>query len=136
MNMFFTWLSDFHKLLLSVFKTTFCKSKPKEITYRHFKNFEEESFNQELRNNLINNNIIRKAIVRRSNLQIINFTKRTPESLKNVRNKRTTIVSYIKKNARGFLVIWIQAIFLIIKHFGSTFSRFFLINKQFQIKSL
>ena len=42
---------------MSVFKTTFCKSKPKEITYRNFKNFEEESFNQELRNNLINNSI-------------------------------------------------------------------------------
>ena len=56
-NTLFTGLSDFHKLVLSVFKTTFCKSKPKEITYRNFKNFEEESFNQELRNNLINNNI-------------------------------------------------------------------------------
>ena len=56
-NTLFTGLSDFHKFALSVFKTTFCKSKPKEITYRNFKNFEEESFNQELRNNLINNNI-------------------------------------------------------------------------------
>ena len=55
--MFFTGLSDFHELVLSVFKTTFCKSKPTEITYRNFKNFEEKSFNQELRNNLINNNI-------------------------------------------------------------------------------
>ena len=56
-NTFFTGLSDCHKLFSSVFKTTFCKSKPKEITDRNFKNFEEESFNQELRNNLINNNI-------------------------------------------------------------------------------
>ena len=56
-NTFFTGFSDFHKLVLSVFKTTFCKSKPKEITYRNFKNFEEEIFNQELRNNLINNSI-------------------------------------------------------------------------------
>ena len=50
----FTGLSDFHKLVLPVFTTTFCKSKPKEIIYRNFKNFEEESFNQELKNNLIN----------------------------------------------------------------------------------
>ena len=50
----FHGLSDFHKLVLSVFKTTFCKSKPKEIIYRNFKNFDEESFNQELKNNLIN----------------------------------------------------------------------------------
>ena len=55
--MFFTGLSDSHKLVLSVFKTTFYKSKPKEITYRNFKNFKEESFNQELRNNLIKNSI-------------------------------------------------------------------------------
>ena len=51
----FTGLSDFHKLVLPVVKTTFCKSKPKEITYRNFKNFEEELFDQELKNNLINN---------------------------------------------------------------------------------
>ena len=51
-NTVFTGLSDFHKLVLSVFKTTFPKSKPKEITYRNFKNFSEENFNQELRTNL------------------------------------------------------------------------------------
>ena len=51
-NIVFTGLSDFHKLVLSVFKTTFPKSKPKEIAYRNFKNFSEENFNQELRINL------------------------------------------------------------------------------------
>ena len=50
-----TGLSDFHKWVLSVFDTTFYKSKPKEITNRNFKNFEEESFYHELKNNLINN---------------------------------------------------------------------------------
>ena len=45
-------MSDFHKLVLYVFKTTFPKSKPKEITYRNFKNFSEENFNQELGTNL------------------------------------------------------------------------------------
>ena len=40
----------------------------------------------------------------RSNLQNIYFKKRTPESLKNTRNKITTIVNYIKKNAKLFLV--------------------------------
>ena len=45
-------MSDFHKLVLCVFKATFPKSKPKEITYRNFKNFSEENFNQELRTNL------------------------------------------------------------------------------------
>ena len=45
----FTRLSDCHKLVLSVFKTPFSKSKPKEIIYRNFKKFNEEDFNQELR---------------------------------------------------------------------------------------
>ena len=51
----FTRLSDFHKLVLFVFKTIFCRSKPKEIICKDFKNFKEESFNQELKNNLSNN---------------------------------------------------------------------------------
>ena len=51
----FTGLSDFHKFVLFVFKTNFCRSKPKEVLYRNFKNFEEESFNQELKNSLSNN---------------------------------------------------------------------------------
>ena len=38
---FFTGLSDFHKLVLSIFKTTFKKSKAKEIIYRDFKKFKE-----------------------------------------------------------------------------------------------
>ena len=48
----FTGLSDFHQLVLPVLKTTFPKSKPKEITYRNFKNFSGENFNQELMTNL------------------------------------------------------------------------------------
>ena len=38
--------------MLSVSKTTFSKSKPKEIIYRNFKKFNEEDFNQELRGRL------------------------------------------------------------------------------------
>ena len=41
--------------------------------------------------------------MRRSNLQTISFKKGIPESLKNIRNKKTAVVSYIKKNARRFL---------------------------------
>ena len=42
----FTGLSDCHKLMLLVFKTTFSKLKPKEIIYRNFNKFNEEDFNQ------------------------------------------------------------------------------------------
>ena len=38
--------------MLSSFKTTFSKSKPKEIIYRNFKKFNEKDFNQELRGRL------------------------------------------------------------------------------------
>ena len=48
----FTGLSGCHKSVLSVFKTTFSKSKPKETIYRNFKKFNEEDFNQELRGKL------------------------------------------------------------------------------------
>ena len=33
----FTGLSDFHKLVLTVLKTTFSKNKPKELFYRDYK---------------------------------------------------------------------------------------------------
>ena len=45
---FFTALSDFHKLVLPIFKTTFTKSKAKKIIYRDFKNFNEQCFNNDL----------------------------------------------------------------------------------------
>jgi len=53
----FTGLSDCHKLVLTVFKTTFSKSKPKEITYRDYKDFNAEEFNQDLSANLCEANI-------------------------------------------------------------------------------
>ena len=105
----FTGLSNFHRLVISVFKTTFLKSKPKEIMYRDFKKISEERFNEELSlkltNECVNNylsfenkfldilnhhapyvtKILRKAIMRRSNLQTKYFKTRTPESLKKCR---------------------------------------------------
>ena len=52
MNTIFTGLSDFHKLALPVFKTTFTKSKFKEIIYRNYKTFSQNNFNQDLHNQL------------------------------------------------------------------------------------
>ena len=40
---YFTGLSDCHKLVLSVFKTTFSKTRPKEMMYRDYKNFDKIS---------------------------------------------------------------------------------------------
>ena len=48
----FAGLSDFRKLVLSVFKTTFTKCKPKEIVCRNNKKFIENNFNRDLHNQL------------------------------------------------------------------------------------
>ena len=44
----FTGLSGFHKLVLSVFKTTFTKSRPNEIVFRNYRKFNEKNFNQDV----------------------------------------------------------------------------------------
>ena len=54
---FFTGLSDFHKLVLSIFNTTFTKSIAKEIIYRDFKKFNEQCFNNDLCTELSSNSI-------------------------------------------------------------------------------
>ena len=43
-NVISSGLSDCHKLVLSVIKTTFPKAKPRQLFYRDFKNFEENYF--------------------------------------------------------------------------------------------
>ena len=44
--------SDFHKLTITVLKTKFQKLKPKEVTYRNYKNFDQELFKNELSNTI------------------------------------------------------------------------------------
>ena len=44
-----TGLSDFHKLGVSVMKTSYKKSEPKIITYRSYKSFCNNNFREELR---------------------------------------------------------------------------------------
>ena len=38
---YFTGLSNCHKLVLSIFKTTFSKTGPKEMMYRYYKTFHQ-----------------------------------------------------------------------------------------------
>ena len=44
-----TSLSDFHKFVLTVLKTSITKNKPQKITYRDYKNFDSVRFNDELK---------------------------------------------------------------------------------------
>ena len=71
------------QFVLFVFKTNFCRSKPKEVLYRNFKNFEEESFNQELKNNLINNSTESYEFFEKGFLDALN--KHAPLKKKSVR---------------------------------------------------
>ena len=45
-----TGLSDFHKMVVSVFKTSFKKHKPKTVTYCDYKHFDNEKFRESLIN--------------------------------------------------------------------------------------
>ena len=45
-----TGLSDCHKLVLKVLKTTVTRSQPKEITYRDYKQSGSSKFKKELKN--------------------------------------------------------------------------------------
>ena len=47
-----TGLSDFHKMIITVFKTTFPKAKPKIVTYRDYSKFVDNDFQNDLRKNL------------------------------------------------------------------------------------
>ena len=44
-----TGLSDFHKMVVTVLKTTFPKAQPKIIQYRSYKNFDNQNFRIDLR---------------------------------------------------------------------------------------
>ena len=46
---FASGLSDFHKIILTILKSTFPKVRPKQIVYRKFKNFDLNNFKNEIR---------------------------------------------------------------------------------------
>ena len=55
--MFETGLSDFHKLSVTVLKSTFPKSSAKIITYRSYKNFSNDLFRDNLNSLLSKENM-------------------------------------------------------------------------------
>ena len=56
-QVFETGLSDFHKLVVTVLKSTFPKSLPKMITYRSYKNFSNDLFGDDLNSFLSKENM-------------------------------------------------------------------------------
>ena len=45
-------ISDHHKMIITVMKTTFSKAKPTEITYRSYKHFDRVTFKKDLKNEI------------------------------------------------------------------------------------
>ena len=45
-------MSDFHKMIVTAFKTTFRKAKPKEVTYRSYKNYDKNTVGRALADRL------------------------------------------------------------------------------------
>ena len=62
----FTGLPDFPKLVLSVFKMTFTKSKPKEIVYRNYRKFNENNFNPDFQNQLSSEQTIKLLRIKKA----------------------------------------------------------------------
>ena len=81
-----TGLSDFHKMTLTVLKTTFRKKPPKVITYRNYKNYSQIKFRNELEYTLEQINIATISNDEFVNLFMTIFNKHAPLKLKYVRS--------------------------------------------------
>ena len=53
-NVIWTGVSDCHKMIITVFKTTFKKAFPKDIICRSYKNVNNDSFKKQLQRELAN----------------------------------------------------------------------------------
>ena len=100
----FTGLSDFHKLVLSVFKLHFSKVKAKEISSRNFRDFKEDSFNRHLQNRLSAESVEEYAPFEKVFLDVLN--KHTSLKKKVVRANRAPYITKTLRKAimkRSFL---------------------------------
>ena len=82
---------------MTLFETTFSKSKPKVTIYRNFKKFDEENFNQELRGKLstklVNNYSLFKSVF------IGVFNRHAPIKKKVLRANHATYVTKALRKA-------------------------------------
>ena len=65
-------MSDFHKMVITVMKTTFPKAKPRIIQYRCYKNFNLDDFRIELRATLEKEVVINYAKFEEIFLEVLN----------------------------------------------------------------
>ena len=88
-------LSDFHKLVITVLKTTFSKNKPCEIVYKNYKYFNSQNFNDELKFAFSKENIDSCNIFNQTFLNVLN--KHIPLKKKQFRANHD---SYVSKSMR------------------------------------
>ena len=86
-------LSDFHKMILTILKSTFPKAKPKQIVYRKFKNFDSKNFKNEIRTKM--QSIDKYETFEEKFLKVLN--KHAPLKKKFIRANH---VPYMTKNLR------------------------------------
>ena len=99
-----TGLSDFHKLVVTVMKTTFPKMKPKIIYYRDYKKFNLQEFRRELRNELRKTLVLGYAHFEHIFLQVLE--KHAPIKQKVVRANDKPFMTKVLRKAimrRSFL---------------------------------
>ena len=99
-----TGLSDFHKLVVTVMKTSFPKSKPKTIYYRDYKKFDLQKFRKELREELRKTVVIGYAHFEYIFLQVLE--KHAPTKQKVVRANDKPFMTKVLRKAimrRSFL---------------------------------
>ena len=93
----FTGLSDFHKLVLTVLKSSITKSKPQKINYRDYKNFDSVRFNDELKYILAKEKIMSCTKFDELFLRILN--KHTPLKSKLLHSNHASYISKPLKKA-------------------------------------
>ena len=94
---YFTGLSDCHKLFLSVFKTIFSKTGPKEMMYRDYKNFDQDIFSQELCTSLSSETVLDYTSFEENFLGVLN--KRAPLKKKVLRANHAPYVTKALRKA-------------------------------------
>ena len=91
-----TGLSDFHKMIVTIMKTTIPKNKPKIIQYRDYKKIVENNFRIELKDKLQNQEINNYAKFEEIFLEVLN--KHAPPKKKVVRaNHKPFMTKQLRK---------------------------------------
>ena len=91
-----TGLSDFHKMTVTVMKTTFPKAKPKVLLYRDFSKFIENNFRRELKDKIQNIVIKDYASFEKVFLEVLN--KHAPSKKRTVRsNEKPYVTKQMRK---------------------------------------